>query len=248
MGKINEIIKNVKQSFDGNDFDINILPDKVVIDSEKKVIEINNTLVAANLTVNGVSSVAFTQAEKDKLDKITTPMQVVGRVDSVEQLPTDDVEIGYVYLVGLEGSADFEEYIVIGLEPTTYESLGKMVTSADWLQSDKTAADYIDNKPAILTGAGTNSIIEGDLVGNTASGSGSHAEGSNTTAKGNYSHTEGSYTTAHGAFSHAEGSSTSANGIYSHAEGCQTTAGGIYSHTEGNVTTAGGDYSNDCKK
>ena len=234
MGKFNEIIKNTKQSFDGNNIEVIVLDDKVIIDSEKKVVEINNTLLAANLNINGIPSVAFSQAEKDKLDKITTPMQVVGRVDSVEQLPTDDVEIGYVYLVGLEGSADFTEYIVIGSNPTTYESLGKLVTAADWAETDETAAGYVANKPAILAGGGTNSIIEGDLTENIATGIGSHAEGSNTRADGNYSHTEGSYTTARGAYSHAEGSTTTANGIYSHAEGSNTTASGIYSHTAGN--------------
>ena len=149
MGKFNEIIKNVKQSFDGNDIQVNILPDKVIIDSEKKVIEVNNTLRATNIEINGVPSECFTSAEKEKLNKITTPMQVVGRVDSVELLPTDGV-IGSVYLVGMEGSTDFTEYIVISLEPTTYESIGKIQTpqvQSDWNQIDSESSDFVKNKP-----------------------------------------------------------------------------------------------------
>lgn len=243
MGKFNEISQNLKQSFDGNDIDINILQDKVVIDSNKKVIEINNTLRATNVEINGVPSECFTSAEKEKLNKISTPMQVVGRLDSVELLPTD-VAIGSVYLVGQEGSSDFEEYIAISSDPTTYESLGKTQTpqvQVDWNQTTSTESDYIKNKPAIKAGQGAKSIIEGN--GTSASGLFSHAEGSGTSASGNYSHAEGDGTSATMDGSHAEGFHSTASGSYSHAEGNGTKASGSYSHTEGNETTASGYFS-----
>jgi hypothetical protein len=151
MGKINEISQNFKQSFDGNDFKVNILPDKVIIDSEKKVIEINNTLLATNLNINGVSSVAFTSAEKEKLNKISTPMQVVGRVDSVELLPTGGVVVGSVYLVGLQDSTDFEEFVCTEVSPEVkYESVGKPNApqiQSDWNQLDSESPDFLKNKP-----------------------------------------------------------------------------------------------------
>ena len=72
----------------------------------------------------------------------------------------------------------------------------------------------------------------------TASGMGSHAEGSATTASGCYAHSEGGNTTASEFFSHAEGSSTTANGRGSHSEGFCTVASGDYSHAEGEYTEA----------
>lgn len=75
---------------------------------------------------------------------------------------------------------------------------------------------------------------------NTASGSGSHAEGVSTTASGNASHAEGYNTAASGIGSHTEGFNTIASKTYSHAEGSSTTASGNYSHSEGSNTIASG--------
>ena len=96
----------------------------------------------------------------------------------------------------------------------------------------------------------------------TASGNGSHAEGSGTIASGLCSHAEGrgylfyepddegeyvptDYvpTQASGACAHAEGSATTASGYYSHAEGFYTTASNANAHAEGGSTTASGDGS-----
>ena len=128
---------------------------------------------------------------------------------------------------------------------------------SNWLQTDDTAVNYISNRPAIQAGGGTDSIVEGDLIQNTAtgnyshaegyyasaSGANSHAEGSGTKAIGVQSHAEGAGTTASGADAHTEGRYTTASGDYSHAEGYTTTASGDYSHAEGSDTTASGDYS-----
>ena len=114
---------------------------------------------------------------------------------------------------------------------------------SDWNENEETAGGYIANKPAVRAGAGTNSIIEGNIGNNVAGGFYSHAEGSETTASGYYSHAEGRGTTASGENSHAESGGTTASGSTSHAEGGGTTASGSYSHAEGGSTTASGYYS-----
>lgn len=80
----------------------------------------------------------------------------------------------------------------------------------------------------------------GQLVANTASGLGSHAEGYDTKAPGNYgSHAEGRYTEASANGAHAEGQSSQASGKYSHAEGSNTVASGDFgAHAEGCQTKA----------
>ena len=156
---------------------------------------------------------AFTAEEKLKLSAVQGPMQIKGRVDSVELLPTDGVVVGSVYLVGLQDSTDFEEFVCTEVSPEVkYESVGKSnvpqvqsdwnqddteavdyiknkpsIPSAqvqsDWNQNDNTKADYIKNKP-IKSGTGTNSVLIGDVDQNSASGDCSVAEGQSTTAGG----------------------------------------------------------------
>lgn len=116
----------------------------------------------------------------------------------------------------------------------------EVTSQADWNQSNSSADNYIKNKPAIKAGQEENSIIEGNLVGNSSTGIYSHAEGGGTTASGSTSHAEGNSTTASGMASHAEGSGAIASADYSHAEGRYTTASGDASHAEGNGTTASG--------
>lgn len=78
----------------------------------------------------------------------------------------------------------------------------------------------------------------GQVVENTATGLGSHAEGYSTTASGDYgAHSEGTETVASGNYSHAEGANTNAEERGTHAEGNNTKATGRYSHTEGWYTT-----------
>lgn len=77
---------------------------------------------------------------------------------------------------------------------------------------------------------------------NTASASGTHAEGNSTTASGTAAHAEGAYGVASGDYSHAEGYLSHATGTASHAEG-DSAASGMYAHAEGWQSTASGDYS-----
>ena len=79
-------------------------------------------------------------------------------------------------------------------------------------------------------------LKEMDIMGSTAYGHSSHAEGSNTLAYGHSAHAEGTETTAAGGRSHAEGTGTQALGHRSHAEGGGTVASGIDSHAEGTNT------------
>ena len=51
----------------------------------------------------------FTDEEKAKLANITNPMVIKGRVDTVNDLPTEAV-IGWFYFVGLESASSYEEY------------------------------------------------------------------------------------------------------------------------------------------
>lgn len=83
-----------------------------------------------NIIENGkpklISSNVFTDEYKIKLDNITTPMQIVGRVDDVDDLPTKNVKKGDTYLVGAEGSEQFDEYVCIDIDDTnvTWENVG----------------------------------------------------------------------------------------------------------------------------
>lgn len=111
-------------------------------------------------------------------------------------------------------------------------------TQPDWTQTDETAPDYIWDKPAILPGAGTNAILQGNIAANVANAIFSMATGTSTSATGNYSHAQGYHTTAIGNQSHAEGYYTEVSGQSSHAEGHYTTASGDNSHSEGVRTIA----------
>ena len=240
MGKLNEIQEQTTQSWGDNSFTTTIKENTVEFDSAKDSFTFNDPVEVPELRINGTEIVAFDAEDRAKLDNLQTPMQIKGRVDGVGDLPTEDVKVGEVYLVGLSGDGNFEEYVCteVSGSPATpvWECLGHVKTQSDWDQSNNSSDNYIKNKPAIKAGQGENSIIEGS--GTTASGLNSHAEGYHTEASGQHSHAEGYETTASGFNSHTEGTLVTASGTSSHAEGCDTTASGSYSHTEGHKTTA----------
>ena len=91
------------------------------------------------------------------------------------------------------------------------------------------------------TASGQYSFAEGD--GTTADGYVAHAEGERTQASGNASHAEGSATLAQEAYSHAEGVGTKALGYASHTEGYGTMTTNLSAHAEGRFTRAMGIYS-----
>ena len=242
MGKLNEIQKQTTQSYGDNSFTTTIKENTVEFDSLKDSFTFNDEVNVSSIKINGTEIATFDDEDRAKLDNLQTPMQIKGRVDSVELLPTDGVVVGSVYLVGLSGDGNFEEYVCVEISgsPATpvWENLGHVKTQSDWNQSNNSSDNYIKNKPAIKAGQGENSIIEGD-INNNVTGIFSHAEGYHTEASGNNgSHAEGYETTASGTSSHAEGTLVTASGTCSHAEGGGTTASGLYSHTEGYHTTA----------
>ena len=251
MGKLNEIQEQTTQSWGDNSFTTKITNDTVEFDSARDSFTFKDEVNVPSLAINGQATQPFTSEEKTKLSQVTTPMNMAGRVDSASELPTEDVQVGDVYLVGLSGSDTFEEYVCVETSgsPATpvWENLGHVKVQDDWNQNNSNADDFIKNKPAIKAGQGVNSIIEGELTQNSSTGKYSHAEGGGlyggVTASGDYSHAEGTYTKAIGANSHAEGNGTSASGEGSHAEGNQTTASGSFSHAEGNLTKASGVFS-----
>ena len=240
MGKLNEIQEQTTQSWGDNSFTTKITNDTVEFDSARDSFTFKDEVNVPSLAINGHVTQPFTSEEKTKLSQVTTPMNMAGRVDSASGLPTEDVQVGDVYLVGLSGSETFEEYVCVEVSgsPATpvWENLGHVKIQADWNQTTSTESNYIKNKPAIKAGQGVNSIIEGNQT--AASGDYSHVEGIYATASGNYSHAEGGGTTASGSDSHSEGEGTKASGPSSHAEGGYTTASGPYSHAEGQGTTA----------
>lgn len=93
----------------------------------------------------------------------------------------------------------------------------------DW-EAAQNEDGYIENKPAIKAGTGTDAIISGlledtvindvEYQANIASGDYSFAEGFNTIALGKKSHVEGSSVIASGSASHAEGSGSKQESSY----------------------------------
>jgi len=101
----------------------------------------------------GLSQENYTTEEKLKLANITTPMQIVGRVDVVDDLPTENVKKGDAYLVGLEGSASFEEYVCISVDTITgeptWERLGPATfrqKQVDWNENNITKEEHVKNR------------------------------------------------------------------------------------------------------
>lgn len=196
--------------------------------------------------------------------KVTNPISIRGRVDTVGDLPSD-AEPGWLYFVGLATDTEFTEYIY--LDSGRWEYLGTSMISVDTALSTtstnpvqnstitnaiNTINELLAKKPGEIT-TGKQYTIDGqtvtadtgaetfnNLVNNKAAGRYSHAEGSGTEASGAVSHSEGSGAKASGAVSHAEGSNTTASALMSHAEGSNTTASGVTSHAEGSSTTASG--------
>ena len=246
MGKLNEIQEQTTQSWGDNSFTTKLTDTTVEFDSAKDSFTFNDPVNVPELRISGTEIATFDAEDKAKLDSLTSPMQVKGRVDGISDLP-EHASVGDVYLVGLSGARNFEEYVCVEVsgDPATpvWENLGHVKVQSDWDQSNISADNYIKNKPVIKAGQGENSIIEGDLVGNSSMGNYSHTEGGGTIARGDNSHAEGYQTMASGTSSHAEGSGTIASGVRAHAEGYQTTSSGVSAHAEGVNTMARGTNS-----
>lgn len=97
---------------------------------------------------------------------------------------------------------------------------------------------FIKNKPTLVgrTGEAEGAEVFNDYERNSATGAGSHAEGSVTSAAGDFSHAEGANTQASGNISHAEGSGTIAASLFQHVQGKRNLedANQKYAHIVGN--------------
>lgn len=137
------------------------------------------------------------------------PVSILGSDDYDRETgePTiDNPEENIFYLVPTGEDSDdmFEEWVYTNGKWEHFGAGGSVkVPQSDWAQMDSNATDYIRNKPAIKTGEGYYSILEG--AGTTASGAASHAEGQGTTSSGTASHAEGQGTTASGEHQHVFG-------------------------------------------
>ncbi len=106
--------------------------------------------------------------------------------------------------------ADLSKIKLNGVEYNIKDATARtLAQSSDW-EAESEEAGYIDNKPSVKAGTGTDAVISGLIedttVNNTtysanvASGNYSYAEGFNTTAFGNNSHTEGAGTVTNSSF------------------------------------------------
>lgn len=68
------------------------------------------------------------------ISKLGSVLKLAGRVDDTASLPSSDVEVGTVYLVGAEGSPEFEEYYYYDGK---WEYMGVTRTSLDGYINDK---------------------------------------------------------------------------------------------------------------
>lgn len=109
--------------------------------------------------------------------------------------------------------------VTIGNSTTTLYAPagGGTAPTPDW--SATSGQDgYIDNKPNVFKGTGTNSVKINN-TSNNSSGWGSFTEGGGNIASHNCAHAEGSNTVASGQYSHSEGAGTIAKGFNQHAQG-----------------------------
>lgn len=228
MGKLNEIQEQMTQSYGDNAFTTTIKDNTVEFDSLKDKFTFADEVEVPSLKVNGESVNSQVQSDWNQSDS-----EAVDFIKNKPTIPSAQIQSDW-------NQNDSEAVDFIKNKPT----IPSAQVQADWNQNDDTQPDYIKNHPNIKKGTGTDSIIEGNINVNIASGGQSHAEGSNTQATGLFaSHAEGYYTQATGSYAHSEGNSTKAEGSQSHAEGFGTQATGISSHTEGEGTQATGTNS-----
>lgn len=164
--------------------------------------------------------------------------------EDVQHISEDDYTVGIIAMIDLSVVSDITQHVSGIIYPMLRWSEDTDDTWQPFAMTNQ-ALTYglnglIEQFDAIPIDAGTgiNSVIEGNLQNNIASGLNSHAEGSNTQAIAGQTHTEGAATKAGGTNAHAEGYYAQALGVSSHAEGQSTTASGNNSHAEGRETMA----------
>ena len=153
MGQINEVQKQTTMSYGDNSFTTLVKDNAVIFDSEQDKFIFADPVYVAELFINNIKTNVFTEEEKNKLDNITDIILIKGRVDTVADLPTENVRIGDVYLVGLSGSENFQEYLCVDLQGSplqpVWENMGSTRVQSDWNEADPNSPSYIKNKPTI---------------------------------------------------------------------------------------------------
>lgn len=157
-------------------------------------------------------------------------------------------------------AGDNVQAVLDGMLPAVRSAAAAAAASADEAAAYARQAAAHTDLPMARGISGTDSLVIGDIVNNTASATRAIAEGTYTTAGGPYSHAsglgstasgncasaDGFYTKAAGENSHAEGSFSEATGKSAHAENggasslTKNVASGDYSHAQGSATTASG--------
>ena len=97
------------------------------------------------------------------------------------------------------------ERFKIGDGKTNVNNLPFAQVQPDWNETDSTKLEFINNKPAVKKGTGTDAVIIGDTTNNTAAGEYAVAEGCGSWALGSYASSSGMRTIAYGNSSFAEG-------------------------------------------
>lgn len=124
------------------------------------------------------------------------------------------------------------------------EGSGTSITSSTYAHTEGSNTSVLQNSDGAHAEGKSTSVASkyahAEGVGSSVktNSDGAHAEGSSS-ATGSLSHAEGSETSTSGTASHSEGRSTKTVSQYAHAEGVSTIANGEGSHSEGYLTTAG---------
>lgn len=110
--------------------------------------------------IEGYSLVA--DSEIEKLSVITNPIKVKGRIDTINDFPSD-ASVGDLYFVGAEGSEDYKEYVLT--EDNTWEQIGvSKVDLSNYVLKEEGYSLVADTEIAKLTTMETITIDDIDEI------------------------------------------------------------------------------------
>ena len=184
--------------------------------------------------IEGYNLVA--DSEIEKLSAITNPIKIKGRVDTIDDLPSD-ASTGDLYFVGVEGSEDYKEYVLT--EDNKWEQIGvSKVDLSNYVlkeegyslvaDSEITRLSSVDNYDDTDIQASITALQEAIDANNEAEvGKKYQVDSVN---KGEVFNT---YETINDGMNFIYIQANKATGYCSHAEGLSTIASGEGSHAEG---------------
>ena len=198
---------------------------------------------------NTTASGHYSHAEGDTTRALNLYEHAEGRYNVSNTGDTEDLQTRHSVGIGTSSLSDRKnaheimangDHYIYGLGGYNGTNANTAQTLQEVINSKQTITDAVGKIDSTSDGTGEIFNSYTGAIANEASGSASHAEGSNTTASASGAHAEGYNTTASGNYSHAEGYTTTASGNDSHSEGNRSTASGAYSHAEGDHTEAFG--------